>query len=157
MLVAQPASAIPPFARQTGLACEACHTLPPELTPFGRRFKLSGYTLTTRPPLVTDTNDNKQNWMHVQSTGEAINLSLIERRRGVPIPPLDQLVESARAKINSGVVKIARPAHERQEPFRNSDTNHFMSQLLSFRPEAREQPAELVAALCTGVGLWSNG
>jgi hypothetical protein len=61
MLVAQPASAIPPFARQTGLACEACHTMPPELTPFGRRFKLSGYTLTTRPPLVTDTNDHKQN------------------------------------------------------------------------------------------------
>ena len=61
LLVARPASAIPPFARQTGLACEACHTLPPELTPFGRRFKLNGYTLTTRPPLVNDINDNKQN------------------------------------------------------------------------------------------------
>ncbi len=61
MLVAQPARAIPPFARQTGLACEACHTLPPELTPFGRRFKLSGYTLTTRPPLVNDIDDYKRN------------------------------------------------------------------------------------------------
>jgi hypothetical protein len=61
MLVAQSARAIPPFARQTGLACEACHTLPPELTPFGRRFKLNGYTLTTRPPLVNDINENKQN------------------------------------------------------------------------------------------------
>ncbi len=61
LLVAQPASAIPPFARQTGLACEACHTLPPELTPFGRRFKLSGYTLTTRPPLVNDIDDHKKN------------------------------------------------------------------------------------------------
>jgi hypothetical protein len=60
-LIAQPAKAIPPFARQTGLACEACHTLPPELTPFGRRFKLSGYTLTTRPPLVNDVDDYKRN------------------------------------------------------------------------------------------------
>ncbi len=61
MLVSRPASAIPPFARQTGLACEACHTLPPELTPFGRRFKLNGYTLTTRPPLVNDIDDYKKN------------------------------------------------------------------------------------------------
>jgi hypothetical protein len=61
MLVAQPARAVPPFARQTGLACEACHTMPPELTAFGRRFKLSGYTLTTRPPLVNDTDDRKRN------------------------------------------------------------------------------------------------
>ncbi len=61
MLVAQPARAIPPFARQTGLACEACHTMPPELTPFGRRFKLNGYTLTTRPPLVNDIDDYKRN------------------------------------------------------------------------------------------------
>jgi len=61
MLMAQPAKAVPPFARQTGLACEACHTAPPELTPFGRRFKLSGYTLTTRPPLVNDIDDYKRN------------------------------------------------------------------------------------------------
>jgi len=61
MLVAQPASAVPPFARQTGLACEACHTVPPELTAFGRRFKLNGYTLTTRPPLVQDIDDHKKN------------------------------------------------------------------------------------------------
>jgi len=61
MLVSTPARAIPPFARQTGLACEACHTVPPELTPFGRRFKLNGYTLTTRSPLVSDTDDHKKN------------------------------------------------------------------------------------------------
>lgn len=61
MLTSQPARAVPPFARQTGLACEACHTAPPELTAFGRRFKLSGYTLTTRPPLVNDIDDSKRN------------------------------------------------------------------------------------------------
>ncbi len=40
------ALAVPSFARQTGLACEVCHTVFPELTPFGRLFKLNGYTLT---------------------------------------------------------------------------------------------------------------
>lgn len=39
------AGAVPSYARQTGLACEACHTVFPQLTPFGRAFKASGYTL----------------------------------------------------------------------------------------------------------------
>jgi hypothetical protein len=39
------AEALPSFARQTGQACGACHTDFPQLTPFGRRFKLGGYTL----------------------------------------------------------------------------------------------------------------
>jgi len=37
---------IPSFSRQTGLACSACHTTFPQLTPFGRMFKLNGYTMT---------------------------------------------------------------------------------------------------------------
>lgn len=41
----RPADALPSFARQTGQPCAACHTAFPELTPFGRRFKLGGYTL----------------------------------------------------------------------------------------------------------------
>jgi len=42
------ASAVPSFARQTGLACSVCHTEFPQLTAFGRNFKLHGYT-QTRP------------------------------------------------------------------------------------------------------------
>jgi len=38
--------AVPAFARQTGMACVACHVSFPELTPFGRFFKLTGYTLS---------------------------------------------------------------------------------------------------------------
>jgi hypothetical protein len=37
------ASAVPSYARQTGLACSGCHYTPPELNPAGRRFKLLGY------------------------------------------------------------------------------------------------------------------
>lgn len=45
LIAANFAHAVPSFARQTGLSCDACHTNPPELTPFGRRFKLHGYLL----------------------------------------------------------------------------------------------------------------
>src|SRR5512132_2005894 len=45
-LIAQPARAVPSFARQTGLGCPACHTNFPQLTPFGRQFKAQGYLLT---------------------------------------------------------------------------------------------------------------
>ena len=43
------AQAVPAFAEQTGQPCKACHVggFGPELTPFGREFKLGGYTLRT--------------------------------------------------------------------------------------------------------------
>ena len=37
---------VPSYSRQTRLACSACHYQFPHLTPFGRKFKLNGYTLT---------------------------------------------------------------------------------------------------------------
>ena len=39
------AEALPSFARQTGQPCGTCHTDFPALTPYGRRFKLLGYTV----------------------------------------------------------------------------------------------------------------
>jgi hypothetical protein len=42
--------AVPSFARQTGLSCTTCHTVWPQLTPFGRAFKLDGYTFSTESP-----------------------------------------------------------------------------------------------------------
>ncbi len=38
------AHALPSYARQTGQQCAACHNGFPELTPYGRLFKLNGYT-----------------------------------------------------------------------------------------------------------------
>ncbi len=39
--------AMPSFARQTGASCSQCHTqsFGPNLTPYGRDFKLGGYTM----------------------------------------------------------------------------------------------------------------
>ena len=45
LLLGGKAQALPAFARQTGQACVACHVSFPELTPYGRAFKLSGYTI----------------------------------------------------------------------------------------------------------------
>ncbi len=62
-----PARAVPSFARQTGLACEACHTVYPELTPFGRRFKINGYLIDNLVQIKAATPENKEtlalNWM----------------------------------------------------------------------------------------------
>src|SRR5476651_853488 len=46
---APPAQALPSFARQTGQPCGTCHTDFPFLTPYGRRFKLLGYTVGGGP------------------------------------------------------------------------------------------------------------
>ena len=45
LLAVQYAHAVPSFARQTGLSCNVCHSNAPELTAFGRDFKLRGYVL----------------------------------------------------------------------------------------------------------------
>ena len=50
LLGADYAHAVPSFARQTGLSCNVCHSNPPELTAFGRNFKLKGYVLTDMSP-----------------------------------------------------------------------------------------------------------
>ena len=49
---------VPSYARQTGLACSACHYQFLTLTPFGRKFKLDGYTLTN---LTTVTEKDSTN------------------------------------------------------------------------------------------------
>src|ERR1700694_5438364 len=69
---------VPSFSRQTGVACSACHFQFPQLTPFGRMFKLNGYTLTSLSTIGQpgDTTAKK-----------SLTLS--------PIPPLAAMVVTA--------------------------------------------------------------
>jgi hypothetical protein len=48
-LSATRAAAVPAFAIQTGQPCSGCHVggFGPQLTPFGRQFKINGYTIRT--------------------------------------------------------------------------------------------------------------
>src|SRR5581483_1776371 len=59
ILSAWRAEAVPSFARQTGMACEACHTVYPELSHFGRVFKANGYVLDNIKQ-VRDVDQRKQ-------------------------------------------------------------------------------------------------
>jgi hypothetical protein len=52
------AHAVPSYSRQTGLPCSSCHYAPPELTPFGRTFKLEGYTFTTKAQITDEKKDH---------------------------------------------------------------------------------------------------
>jgi len=72
--------AVPSFARQTGMPCGACHTVFPELTAFGRTFKLNGYTLT----------GIKQ----IKSTSAAGSMKINE------IPPLSAMLQVGFTRVN---------------------------------------------------------
>ena len=83
-LAAPMAHAVPSFARQTSMACEACHTVFPELTHFGRMFKANGYTLDNLKQ-VRDVGVNKEDMM----------LSL------ATMPPLAVMVQVSQTWLNS--------------------------------------------------------
>ena len=46
MAISRTAQAVPSFVEQTGQPCTMCHVgaFGPQLTPFGRAFKIGGYT-----------------------------------------------------------------------------------------------------------------
>jgi hypothetical protein len=54
------ATAVPSYARQTGLPCSGCHYAPPELNPAGRRFKLLGYTERADETKVVKADGSKK-------------------------------------------------------------------------------------------------
>jgi hypothetical protein len=62
------ATAVPSYARQTGLACNGCHYTPPELNPAGRMFKLMGYTDRKKKDDVTAPADKKHAGLDLLAT-----------------------------------------------------------------------------------------
>jgi hypothetical protein len=54
----QPARAVPSFAAQTGQPCQTCHigALGPQLTPYGRNFKIKGYTQTGGSGIMSEVH-----------------------------------------------------------------------------------------------------
>ena len=74
--------AVPSFARQTGMACEACHTVFPELTHFGRMFKANGYTLDNLKQ-VRDVDATRQEMLTLAS-----------------LPPLSAMIQVSNTWLN---------------------------------------------------------
>jgi hypothetical protein len=80
------AQAVPSFARQTGMACEACHTVFPELTHFGRVFKANGYTLTNVKQ-VRDVTGKKEELLELAQfppLSIMAQISYTQMKTGVP-------------------------------------------------------------------------
>ena len=70
--------AMPSFARQTGLACNSCHSQNgyPALNSFGRSFKASGYTMMGTQGTITDSGDEG-----FLSLPETLNASFVVKIR----------------------------------------------------------------------------
>jgi hypothetical protein len=73
---------VPSFSRQTGLSCSACHYQFPQLTPFGRLFKLNGYSLVGLK-VIGEPN---------AKTGAPLSL--------LPIPPLAMMLMTSETHLS---------------------------------------------------------
>ncbi len=64
----QPAHAVPSFAAQTGQPCQTCHigALGPQLTPYGRNFKIKGYTQKGGTGIAADVH--LAGWVQLEFT-----------------------------------------------------------------------------------------
>jgi len=73
VLAASTAQAMPSFTRQTGSECVACHMggVGPQLTPYGIRFKLGGYTDTDGKPGKVPLSARFQVNAYNPNTGDA--------------------------------------------------------------------------------------
>lgn len=83
---AVPALAVPSFARQTGMTCAACHTMIPELTPFGREFKLNGYVLDNLRQITGETMERRQTLALNQLAPISAMLQVSYTRTAQPLP-----------------------------------------------------------------------
>ncbi len=86
-LIVIPAQAVPSFARQTGMACQSCHTVFPELTPFGRTFKLNGYTMTNIKQVEAPGKDLKIN--HLPPLSAMLQVSATHAKANTPTTNVD--------------------------------------------------------------------
>jgi hypothetical protein len=87
-ITTQPVVAVPSFARQTGMACEACHTVFPELTHFGRMFKANGYILDNVKQ-VQDVSSKKEQLLELASIPPlSIMLQISYTQLKKPLPDL---------------------------------------------------------------------
>ena len=90
----RPAAAVPAFAQQTGRNCAACHVggFGPQLTPFGREFKLGGYTLRLQKSIPVSA-------MAVAS--------YVHTRRAQEEPPTDEAKTNNNLSFDEGSVFLA--------------------------------------------------
>jgi hypothetical protein len=94
---ADPARSLPSFARQTGQPCGRCHTDFPGLTPFGRQFKLGGYTLgggdyrTTIFPTEDEASSTKAVMNYLATKAPPANTGTSTEAPKLWVPPISAM------------------------------------------------------------------
>jgi hypothetical protein len=91
---ASSAQALPSFARQTGQPCGTCHTDFAGLTPYGRRFKIQGYTTgggqfrTSLFPSSDDSSaDSQKKWVPPISMMSIVGFTSTQAPQAPPTAP----------------------------------------------------------------------
>jgi hypothetical protein len=78
------------------MACAACHTVFPELTPFGREFKLNGYVLDNIKQVTGIDTSNRSTLAINAIPPISMNLEISYTHTGAPLP--DSALKGALAK-----------------------------------------------------------
>jgi len=97
------AFALPVFARQTGQNCVACHAGGqfPELTPYGRMFKLTGYTIGERTlPLAAM---GVMSYAKVRDTSKSDDPTVDFQKNGAPMFASGSLFVAGKVTNNIGL------------------------------------------------------
>ena len=108
--------ALPSFARQTGQSCVACHAGGqfPELTPYGRIFKLTGYTIGTQgnpfsAMVLADVTQNKKNI-------DSFSGGIIAPQNNIPIIDAASVFIAGKVTDNiGGFVQITYSVYDHQD------------------------------------------
>ena len=119
--IAGHSQAVPTFARQTGQSCVACHAGGqfPELTPYGRIFKLTGYTIGSQGNpfsgmLVSDLTRNRNN-VDANYVSPATS-STIASQNNIPIVDFGSVFIAGKLTDNmGGFVQITYSVYDHQD------------------------------------------
>lgn len=150
-----PSYALPAFARQTGQNCLACHAGGqfPELTPYGRLFKLTGYTMGARTiPLsgmaVIDYTDVRKT---VDSTGAKDTTDFF--RNGQPIFDVASLFLAGKITDSLGIFAQATYAHYDHQ---KEDTGEWVGHMSPDNTEIRYADRFITPGNDLIVGAFAN-
>jgi hypothetical protein len=102
----QPAEALPSYARQTGQPCGTCHTDFSGLTPYGRLFKIGGYTAgggkyrTTLFPSSDDSSNDQKPYVPPLSMMTVVGFTNTQAPQPPPTAPYSANNNVSLASVN---------------------------------------------------------
>ena len=117
-----PVRALPSFARQTGQPCGTCHTDFPGLTPYGRLFKLNGYTAGGGPYRKTlfSSQDDPTRALAAYAKGATANADPSQpNTKDIWVPPISMM-----AIVGYTNTQVSQPASSPYKPNDNIVVPH---------------------------------